>query len=157
MRMLMILAVVALVMLQSACSGMTASPIEPLADVPFKAIVDISRLGVYPTAKGSRVWWDVSFRLRETGGRSGAVIEQVSVSGGGDEVIISEGCWRRDIRVEPGGIQDTFLWGPERDSLSQCAPGFLGRTVMPAIRVVVTFVDDSGVRGSVEATLEIAE
>lgn len=143
--------------LLSACSGMTSTPIGPLAGEPSKAIVDISRLGVYPTARESRVWWDVSFRLRETSGLSGVVIKEIGVSGGGDYAIISQDCWRRDIRVEPGGIQDTFSWGPERDSLSQCVPGFLGRIVMPAIRVVVTFVDDSGVRGSAEATLQMAE
>jgi hypothetical protein len=91
------------------------------------------------------------FRLTETSGKSGATIQHIQSSANG---IVTHDtgseCWTAPIRVRPGATLDLFDSGSA--SLGDCAPSFAARADPTQIKVVVTFTDDEGRGGSVEAT-----
>jgi hypothetical protein len=59
-------------------------------------------------------------------------------------------CWNGPVRVAPGATLDVFDSG--WDSLGNCAPSFSGHSNAARVTIVVTFSDDEGRSGSVEAT-----
>ncbi|HUR22140.1 MAG TPA: hypothetical protein VMZ90_15090 [Vicinamibacterales bacterium] len=99
--------------------------------------------------QGASFGYGVRFLLRETGGKSGARIDQVVVYGpsGSDET--SAGCWRDLLRVPALGRLDTFYTDQGSDWLLYCGPGSGGTTASPALTVIVTFTDDFGVTGAI--------
>ena len=102
---------------------------------------------------GARFGYGVRFLLRETGGRSGATIDRIVVYGpsGSDET--NPGCWRDSLRVPPEGELDTFYTDAGAAWLSYCGPGSGGHTGAPVLHIMVTFRDDNGVVGSVDAPI----
>jgi hypothetical protein len=91
------------------------------------------------------------FKLTETSGKSGATIQNIRSSMNG---IVTNNtgssCWTTPIRVRPGATLDLFDSGSDR--LGHCAPSFAGPADTARITMVVTFTDDEGLSGSVEAT-----
>jgi hypothetical protein len=118
----------------------------PIAVVTVSGFFVITR---FDTSK--KPFFNQRFKLTETGGRSGATIQGIQSSVNGT-VIHTTGadCWKTPIRVAPGATLDVFDAGS--DSLGGCAPAFSGRTDATRFTIVVTFTDDDGQRGSVEAT-----
>jgi hypothetical protein len=91
----------------------------------------------------------------ETGGKSGATIQKITSSV--DEQVTDDtgaSCWVQPIRVAAGATLDTFDAG--WDSLTYCAPWAHGRTVPARIGVVVSFTDDDGHEGTVQATTTVS-
>jgi len=92
----------------------------------------------------------------ETGGKSGATIQRVSSSVDGhvtDETGVE--CWRETISVAPGGTLDAFSTG--WDSLVYCAPSASGRSLPAVVGVVVSFTDDDGYQGTVQAATSVSK
>lgn len=146
--------------LQSGCGGSPAAPLPDPAGAsqtspatgPSKAILEVSRFGVGPRASGGRIYYDGHFRLRETGGVSGAVIKSVTLLGGGNNAgTVTQDCWGREIRVQAGSIQDVFEW--RQMTPSYCTPNFLQQSADLQFAVIVSFVDDSGVPGVASAAI----
>jgi len=127
----------------------------PPVPAPPNASLSIERLSIL-VGVGAGVpgfWYEPRFELRETGGTSGATLQNIFVrhpDGGGDNT--GPGCWRDVIRVPPGGMLDTFLTDEGSAWLGYCAPVSGGSTETPQLAVVVTFTDDAGRSGRVEAT-----
>ena len=105
--------------------------------------------------KANGVWYEVRFQLRETGGKSGATVQNVLVldpDGGGDNT--GPGCWVTPLRVPPGGTLDAFDTHEGTDWLRYCAVVRRGhRTPVLQLQVVVTFTDDQGGEGSAAAVV----
>jgi hypothetical protein len=101
---------------------------------------------------------EVRFLLKETGGDSGATIEQIGLSDqrGGGEVI--GGSCTRGLRVLPGGVLDTYYTDESVKALSYCGP-YLGSVGAPTpnllVDVSVTFLDDDGRRGWADAQASV--
>jgi len=130
----------------------TPTPV-PRPTNPSSALVTIENAFAIVSPDGSRFGYGVRFLLRETGGRSGATIDRVVVYGpsGSDET--DPGCWRASLRVPPEGELDTFYTDAGAAWLSYCGPGSGGHTASPVLHIVVTFRDDKGVVGSVDAPI----
>lgn len=93
---------------------------------------------------------DSSFTLTETGGRSGATIQNIqSTVDNGNSDNTGVGCWRERIRVEPGGSLATFDAG--WDSLGDRAPSAGSSTPSSRVKVAVTYTDDDGRTGTIDA------
>jgi hypothetical protein len=124
------------------------------------SVLAVSRftVTVVPPAKpGDAFNYNEKFVLTETSGKSGATVQKIeSSTDKGDTEITDVGCWRNTIRVEPGGSLDVFEVG--RDSigdLSYCAPFAASRTETSRVSIVVTFTDDDGRSGIVQATATV--
>ena len=141
-------------------ASLTPSPLPAAAapSVPAslpRASVVIEQLSVLVqrNQRGDPFLYEPRFRLRETGGQSGATIQNVAVIGmTGDSDNTGPSCWRDTLRVPPGGILETFYTDAGVNGLSYCAPSSSGATETVVLRVVVTFTDDDGRSGVVEAT-----
>jgi hypothetical protein len=112
----------------------------------------------HPTDRHPFYGYDVRFWLRETSGVSGAIIRNVfygDLSGSGDNV--GPGCWRHDLRVQPGRTIDTFYSDEGIGVLADhyCWTGTSSRTALAHLRVVVDFTDDDGRAGVVEVIATI--
>ena len=130
-------------------------PPPPPPPLPAATLV-IERLTVresLPIDRHPFYGYDVRFQLREVSGRSGAIIRNVfygDLSGSGDNV--RPGCWRHDLRVQPGSTIDTFYTDEGIDGLAfHCWPGTSSRTALAQLQVVVDFTDDDGRAGIVQA------
>lgn len=110
----------------------------PSPDPGTLAVLQIVEFRDGPGAYG------VKLVLAETGGRSGAYIE-TPVLIGADGQTKDYGCGGLE-RIEPGGTWDM-------DTLSYCAP--TGDGSAEGMKVVVTYVDDEGLRGTLEATMPV--
>jgi hypothetical protein len=101
------------------------------------------------------LYFNQKFTLAETGGKSGATIQKITSSVDGQVTDdTSPSCWVQPIRVAPGATLDTFDAG--WDSLAYCAPFATGRTVPARVAVVVSFTDDDGHEGTVQATTTVS-
>jgi hypothetical protein len=90
------------------------------------------------------------FKLTETSGKSGATIQKIeSLVNGTVTHNTGPSCWYGPVRVAPGATLDLFDAG--RDTLGTCAPSFSGHGDAARVTIVVTFTDDEGRSGSVEA------
>ena len=102
--------------------------------------------------------YGVRFRLTETGGKSGATIQNVFVGftdGGGDHTGPS--CWRDTIRVPAGATLDTFYTNEGLDWLAYCAPHSGGYSQTPDLHVFVSFTDDYGGSGTIRAVATVSK
>ena len=152
--------VVPLVFLLSACSP-GASPTAPSGATPppalAGAVLTISGLTlevVRPTQPGGTFYYNERFQLTETGGKSGATIQNIqSTVENGNSENTGTSCWRQPIRVAPGGTLDTFDTG--WDQLGYCAPFAASRAESSRVTVIVLFTDDEGRGGSAIATASV--
>jgi hypothetical protein len=158
--------VVSITCLSSGCAGGVSpsapSNVTPPAPVPApgpvstNAVLEVSgfRVTVLPDPPGG-FYFQERFTLTETGGRSGATIQDIESSVNGT-VTDSTGpsCWVEPIRVAPGSTLDAFDAG--WDSLLYCAPFSYGRTVTAGVAIVVNYIDDEGNRGRVSAARTVS-
>ena len=100
--------------------------------------------------QGGRYGYGVRFLIRETGGRSGATIEEVTAHGLFGSEPTGPSCWGPPLRVAPLGSLDTLYTEEGYRWLSYCAPGALGFTATPALHVVLRFKDDEGIDGAID-------
>jgi hypothetical protein len=112
--------------------------------------VDVSRDPV-----PGRYGYLVRFRLRETGGQTGATVDDILVSGPGESAWTGAGCWRDQLRVPPGGTLSVFETDEGLRWLLYCAPGSGGTSASPTLHVTVYVTDDNGRGGSVEADVTV--
>ena len=162
------LTAVAVGVLFVGCSQPTSPTVtSPAPSVPGPApapaatsVLAVSRfmVTVIPPAKPGDVFnYNEKFVLTETSGKSGATVQKIASSTDkGDSEITDAGCWQNTIRVEPGGSLDVFEVG--RDSigdLSYCAPSVPSSTEASHVSIVVTFTDDDGRIGTVQATASV--
>lgn len=119
--------------------------------VPLPASLVIERLTVDVSSQNGHFGYLTRFLLRETTGQSGATILGIVVSGPNGSDATGPGCWIDKLWVPPGGTLDTFYTDAGLDWLLYCAPGSGGRERTPQLRVRVTFIDDAGREGIVEA------
>ena len=126
------------------------APVVPRTTNPSSAAVTPEDAFAIVYRQGSGYGYDVRFRLRETGGKSGATVDRIVVYGpsGSDEA--ASGCWRDPLRVAPLGQLDTFYTEEGDNWLSYCGPGNGGHTPTPLLHVIVTFTDDFGVVGAID-------
>jgi len=110
-----------------------------------------------PTATDRNYGFGTRFLLRETSGKSGATILSVVVSSpnGSDET--GPGCWLETLRVPPGATLDIFYTDEGARWLVYCAPGTGERTAVSQVGLIVSFADDEGRRGSVQAVAIVRE
>ena len=135
------------------------SPPPPPAPVAALAIERLTIRESPPTDRHPFYGYDVRFQLRETSGASGAIIRNVFYgdlsSGSGDNV--GPGCWRHDLRVQPGRTIDTFYTDEEIERLAYnyCWSGTSSRTPLDQLHVIVSFTDDDGRPGTVQMVVTI--
>jgi hypothetical protein len=96
----------------------------------------------------------VRFALAETGGKSGATIQNIETAIE-DRFNTGSGCWRDTLRVPPGGTLDTFDTDAGDRWLGYCAPDAASRTEANRVSLVVTFTDDDGRSSTVQATTSV--
>jgi hypothetical protein len=96
----------------------------------------------------------VRFAFAETGGKSGATIQNIETAIE-DRFNTGPGCWRDTLRVPPGGTLDTFDTDAGAKWLGYCAPDAASRTEATRVSLVVTFTDDDGHSGTVQATATV--
>ena len=96
----------------------------------------------------------VRFALAETGGKSGATIQNIETAIE-DRFNTGSGCWRDTLRVPPGGTLDIFDTDAGEKWLSYCAPDAASRTEANRVSIVVTFTDDDGHSNTVQATTSV--
>jgi len=96
----------------------------------------------------------VRFALAESGGKSGATIQNVETAVE-DRFNTGPGCWGDALRVPPGGTLDTFDTDAGEQWLGYCSPNPASRTEASRVSVVVTFTDDDGRRSTVQATTSV--
>ena len=117
------------------------------------AVLEMSNVKVieYPPAPPSRRFYSylVTFWLTEVTGLSGATIQGIDVSTFGASEGTGQGCWREVSRVEPGGTLDYFE--RELQSLLYCAPGVGSPSRALYVAIDVTYADDDGRVGTVNA------
>lgn len=117
------------------------------------AVLEMSNVKVieYPPAPPMRQGYSylVTFWLAEVTGLSGATIQGIVVSTTGQSEATGQGCWREVIRVEPGGTLDYFE--RELQSLLYCAPGVGSGSRASYVAIEVTYTDDDGRAGTVNA------
>ena len=139
----------------SGCDSVARSPVSPSAPVS-PAPAPILRSAAVLVVEDAFViagpyYYETRFRLRESGGRSGAVIKRVAVS----ETpwigphITTERCWKDEIRVPTGGTLDTFYTDAGSKRLGYCYAGLETNQVPSALSLEVRFIDDQGVEGAV--------
>ena len=97
------------------------------------------------------------FLLRETGGKSGATLLRIVVSGPNGTDETDPGCWGPTLRVPPGGTLDTFYTDAGFKWLLYCAPGTGGSHMVSQVGLSVTFADDEGRVGVVGAVVPVRE
>ena len=119
--------------------------------VALPASLVIERLTVDVSGQNGYFGYLTRFLLRETTGQSGATILGIVVAGPSGSDATGPGCWIDKLWVPPGGTLDTFYTDAGLDWLLYCAPGSGGRERNPQLRVRVTFIDDGGREGIVEA------
>ena len=133
----------------------TAGPL-PNAPAPNASLaIEQQFVVVYPQRQGEPFGYEPRFQLRETNGRSGATLQNISVGYNGGADNTGPSCWQDTLRVPPGGTLDMFYTDAGQKWLSYCAPGSGGRTEAPQLRVIVTFTDDDGRTGTAEATATV--
>jgi len=132
-------------------------PAAPPLPTNASLVIEQQFVIVHPQLKGDPFGYELRFRLRETNGNSGATIQNVSVEDSGGTDNTGPDCWRDILRVPPGGTLDIFYTYAGQDWLSYCAPWSGGRTETPQLRVVVTFTDDDGRRGTAEAVATVTK
>jgi hypothetical protein len=93
----------------------------------------------------------VRFLLRETSGNSGATIREVVVGNVPGEGETMGGDCLGDLRVPPGGTRDDFYTEKNVRRWSYRYPAPASPIPLERIRVIVTFKDDHGVIGTVNA------
>jgi|SRR4051812_22280370 hypothetical protein len=137
------------------------SPVAPLPPpspaLPTAALV-IEQLSVIvhaPLRPGESFWYEPRFLLRETSGNSGATIQKVAVFGSNGSDETGPGCWGNVLRVSPGGTFDMFYTDQGIRRLAYCAPESYGVATVPTLRLVVTFADDDGRTGTVDAAATV--
>ena len=96
----------------------------------------------------------VRFALAETGGKSGATIQNIETAIE-DRFNTGPECWRDTLRVPPGGTLDTFDTDAGEKWLGYCAPDAASRTEASRVSLVVTFTDDDGRSSTVQATTSV--
>ena len=130
------------------------APPGPVATGPSKAILAISGLSITVGLNADQpgtFYLNEKFTLTETGGTSGATIQDIwSSVAGGESNGTGPQCWRTPIRVAPGSTTDAFDAGWD-GLVWYCAPFAFGR-VPSTVTISVSFVDDDGRYGSVETT-----
>ena len=120
-------------------------------------MIEQGSLRLRPLPKGPAFEYEPRFQLRETGGKSGATIQNVflgAVNGGGDNT--GPVCWRDVLRVPPGGTLDTFYTDEGYKWLGYCGVWSNGSSETPTLQLIVTFTDDDGVTGRADAILRAA-
>jgi hypothetical protein len=130
----------------------------PLPTTAASLVIERISVLVYPQQLGDPFGYEPRFQLRETSGNSGATIQNIFVGdlmGGGDNT--DAGCWRATLRVPPGGTLDTFYTDDGFKWLGYCAPSSDGRTQSPELRLVVSFTDDEGRTGTVQAIATVTK
>jgi len=135
--------------LSVGCHGVHSAPTPVAAPAASLVIEQPSLIVTGPSRQAQRFTYEPRFRLRETRGLSGASIENVFVGfsdGGGDNTGPS--CLG-PLRLEPAGTLDTFF--SDFKELGYCAPLIDGTSGTPEVHVIVTFIDDAGVKGQVRA------
>lgn len=129
------------------------APPGAAATGPSKAILAISGLSITVGTNADQpgtFYLNEKFTLTETGGTSGATIQEIwSSVAGGESNGTGPGCWRTAIRVAPGSTTDAFDAG--WDDLLYCATFAVG-SVPATVSISVGFVDDDGRYGSVETS-----
>ena len=123
--------------------------IEQLTVAEFPPTTDRDRNGLFIHNYYSYL---VKFLLRETSGRSAALVRDVFVgktSGEGEN--IGPQCMGDGIRVPPGGTVYDFYTDELVRGWSWCYPAPSSSGPLEQLRVIVTFTDDSGVIGRVSA------
>ena len=143
----------------STVSSAVLTPPPPPAPM-VNAVLAVSNFTltlVPPTPTNPDYYYNEKFLLTETSGKSGATIQNilsmaVGTTGGDNTGPI---CWRDAIRVEPGKTNDTFDAG--WDALGYCAPFTPSRTPLTGASIIVTFTDDEGHTGMVQATSTIVK
>ena len=127
-------------------------PPPPPAPVAI-AVLEMSNVKVieYPPSPPSRPLYciSVTFWLTEVTGLSGATIQGIDVSTAGASEGTGQACWREVIRVEPGGTLDYFE--REQQSLLYCAPAVGSPSRASYVAIEVTYADDDGRIGTVNA------
>jgi hypothetical protein len=122
------------------------------------AVLSVSRFtatAVPTTNDGSyKFGYLVRFALAETGGKSGATIQNIETAIE-DRFNTGAGCWRDTLRVPPGGTLETFNTDAGEKWLSYCAPDAASRTEASRVSLVVTFTDDDGRSSAVQATTSV--
>ena len=117
------------------------------------AVLEMSNVKVieYPPSPPLRQYYGypVTFWLTEVTGMSGATIQGIVVSTTGQSEGTGQGCWRDVIRVEPGGTLDYFE--REQQSLVYCAPAVGSPSRASHVAIDVTYADDDGRVGTVNA------
>lgn len=96
----------------------------------------------------------VRFALAETGGKSGATIQNIETAIE-DRFNTGPGCWGDALRVPPGGTLDTFETDAGEKWLSYCSPNPASRTEASRVSLVVTFTDDDGRTSTVQAAASV--
>ena len=115
-------------------------------------VIEDPWIALRPAHGPNALWGEVRFLLRETSGVSSAAVREVVVPGGGDPA--NAACWGPKQRVPAGGTLDTFYTDDGVRWLGYCGPwGITPAEPRQPITVIVTFDDDQGRRGSVEATV----
>ena len=137
--------------------GSSVVYVYPIDTGPSAATLVIEGLSVLVTPDKLRFSYLVRFRLRETGGESGATVGDILVSGAGESQETGPACWRDSLRVPPGGTLSTFETDEGLEWLLYCAPGSGGTTPTPTLRVTVHFTDDSGRTGTAQADVTAAK
>jgi hypothetical protein len=120
-------------------------------------VIEQGSLRLRPLSSGPAFEYEPRFQLREISGKSGATIQNVFlglVNGGGDNT--GPGCWQDALRVPPGGTLDTFYTDEGYKWLGYCGVWSTGSSETPTLQLIVTFTDDDGVTGTVEAILHAA-
>ena len=130
----------------SACEENWIPTNPDLGPVASLAIEEFT-IKVHPQPRGD-FWYEPRFRLRETGGKSGATIQQVGFAG----EALGPDCLG-SLRVPPGEILDTFHTGEVAETWGYCALFGGGSTESPELQLVVWFKNDGGRRNdTVRAT-----
>jgi hypothetical protein len=96
----------------------------------------------------------VRFALAESGGKSGATIQNIETAIE-DRFNTGPGCWRDTLRVPPGGTLDIFDTDAGETWLSYCSANPASRTEASRVSLVVTFTDDDGRSSTVKATTSV--
>lgn len=121
---------------------------------PSSALVTIESPFAYVRRNGFQFIYEVRFLLRETGSKSGALVESVVLYSPAGSDATSSGCWRDPLRVAPNGVLDTFYTDAGATWLSYCNLVGGGTTTTPELYVMVWFRDDDNVMGSVAAAIQ---
>ena len=133
------------------------STTPPPAAPTSTAVLSVSEFTAtsVPTNDGSyKFTYLVRFVLSETGGKSGATIQNIETTID-DRFNTGPGCWGETLRVPPGGTLDTFDTDAGAKWLSYCAPDAASRSEASQVSLVVTFTDDDGRSGTVQAATSV--